>query len=172
MANNSPALYALLVGINEYASPTISNLGGCVNDVKTVEQLIHDKFRVPPENIRKLLNEHATHQAIKTAFKAHLIAQAQAWAQAGKVGTPPAFLFHYSGHVSRAKDETHTKPGGMDETIVPHDSRTDGVFDIKDGELGQWLDELTQYACDNVTVILSLIRNWPWNMRTRRCKAN
>jgi len=154
MTNNFPTLYALLVGINEYAASTVNNLGGCENDITVVEQLLCNKFNVPQDNIHKLINTQAKHKAIKTAFNKHLIDQARDWAETGKVGTPPAFLFYYSGHGSRAKDKTGTKPSGMDETIVPHDSRTQGVYDIKDWELGQLLDELTQYGVDNVTVIM------------------
>ncbi|MGH2542428.1 MAG: caspase family protein, partial [Ardenticatenaceae bacterium] len=103
--------------------------------------------------VRKLTNDEATHEAIKAAFQEHLISHARAWAEAGGEGEPPAFLFHYSGHGSQARDETGSEPDGMDETIVPHDSRLAGVYDIKDWELGQLLEELGRYST-NITVIL------------------
>jgi len=175
MDTNSPILYALLVGINEYAQPAVPLLGGCVNDVNAVEQLLRDRFNVPQGNILKLTDRLATYQAIKQAFRDHLIARGRSWAEAGRQGTPPAFLFHYSGHGSQARDETGTEPDGLDETIVPHDSRTKGVYDIKDWELGQLLDELNQYV-DNVTVILDCCHSGsgtrdikPTLVRTRRC---
>ena len=136
------AMVALLVGIDQYASPTIRDLGGCVNDVDTMAQLLRDKFNVPPANIKKLINREATHQAIKQAFRQHLIGQAQAWVQAGRPEPAPAFLFHYSGHGSQALDESGLEPDGLDETLVPHDSRLNDVYDIKDWELGQLIDEL------------------------------
>ncbi|MEZ4732274.1 MAG: caspase family protein [Caldilineaceae bacterium] len=80
-----------------------------------------------------------------------LLAPLQAWATSGRVGEAPAVLFYFSGHGSRAL--AANKPSGFDETLVPHDSRTDGIYDIKDWELGAWLAALTQYS-DNVTVIL------------------
>jgi pimeloyl-ACP methyl ester carboxylesterase len=187
MSHKQPAMYALLVGIDDYASPRVPDLGGCVNDVDAMEQLLRDKFQVPPENIKKLTNSQATHQAIKDAFKQHLINQAQAWAKAGRNDTPPAFLFHYSGHGSQAPDETGTEPDGMDETIVPHDRWVGDVFDIKDWELGQLLDELTQNFVDkdtqkyvgNVTVILDCCHSGsgaravqPNLLPTRRCKPD
>ncbi len=66
--------YALLVGINECAASTIKNIGGCVNDVAAVEQLLRDKFNVPQNNIHKLITEH---QTIKTTFREHLIDKAR-----------------------------------------------------------------------------------------------
>ena len=179
MSDANPALYALLVGINQYiAADQVPTLGGCENDANVMEQLLHSKFGVPPENIRKLINAEATHAAIKAAFREHLIGHAQAWTAAGKPGTPPAFIFHYSGHGSQAPDDTGTEPDGLDETIVPHDSRTEGVYDIKDWELGQMLDELTGHS-DNVTVILDCCHSGsgtraikPTLAKTRRCPAD
>lgn len=152
--SNTPELYALLVGIDRYDPRSrVPNLRGCVNDVEAMATLLQRKFGMPAANLRKLLNEAATHQAIKLAFRHHLIKQAKAWADAGRQGAPPAFVFHYSGHGSQARDETGTEPDGMDETLVAHDSRVPGIYDIKDWELGQLITELNQYS-DNVTIIL------------------
>lgn len=176
MSGDRPTMYALLVGINRYASSDVPDLGGCVNDVDAMEQLLHDKFSVASKNIKKLTNDQATYQAIQEAFREHLTSQARAWAEAGKEGAAPAFLFHYSGHGSQAPDETGTEPDGLDETIVPHDSRIEGVYDIKDWELGQWLHELNKYS-DNVTVILDCCHSGsglkkPNMVRARRCKPD
>ncbi len=187
MSTNQPTMYALLVGIDDYASKRVPDLGGCVNDVDAMEQLLRDKFKVAPANIKKLTNQAATHQAIKDTFKVHLIGQAQAWVKAGRKEPPPAFLFHYSGHGSQARDDTGTEPDGLDETLVPHDSRTRGVYDIKDWELGQLLDELTQHFVDeksreyfgNVTVILDCCHSGSGTrdigrdiLPTRRCESD
>ena len=177
--NDQPAtMYALLVGIDDYTSSRVPNLGGCVNDVDATEQLLCDKFNVPVENIKKLTNNKATHQAIKDAFKSHLIARANAWAG----GPVPAFLFHYSGHGSQALDESGAEPDGLDETIVPHDSRVGNVFDIKDWELGQMIDELTKPFSEenaNVTIILDCCHSGsgtrdikPTLIPTRRCEPD
>jgi len=148
-----PAFHALLIGIDDYRSPRVPDLGGCVNDVEAMKQLLTDVFGFDADHIHALTNDQATHQAIKAAFRHHLIEPARAWAEGGRPDPAPAFLFHYSGHGSQALDETGLEPDGLDETLVPHDSRTAGVYDIKDWELGQLLDELTQHS-DNVTVIL------------------
>src|SRR5688572_1753837 len=96
MSSEQSPMYALLIGIDQYAHPHIPDLGGCVNDVNAMEQLLRDKFNVAEENIKKLTNEQATCQAIKEAFRTELIDKAKAWAKAGKAGPVPAFLFHYS----------------------------------------------------------------------------
>lgn len=152
--NSSPPLYALLVGIDQY-DPVgrVRNLRGCANDVTAMRWLLKSKFGVPDEQIATLANSQAKHRAIKQAFRKHLIAKAEAWHDAGRPGTPPAFLFHFSGHGSQAIDETGSEPDGLDETLVAYDSRNPGVYDIKDWELGQLIDELNRYS-DNVTIIL------------------
>jgi hypothetical protein len=154
MSEEKRNVFALLVGINEYSNRTEAPLlGGCVNDVHAVAQLLRDRFDVPAAHVQTLVNSEATHHAIRAAFRSHLIQNARVWAEGGATGEPPAFLFHYSGHGAQAIDETGVEPDGFDETIVPYDSRTPGVYDIKDWELGELLDDLTRYS-DNVTVVL------------------
>lgn len=149
----NPAFYALLVGINRYASPTVPDLGGSVNDVVALAELLRTRFAVPPAQIHTLTDEQATLAAVRAAFQTYLIAPARTWAAAGAVGEPPALLFHFSGHGSQAPDPTQTEPDGLDETLVCHDSRLPDHYDLKDWELGLLLDEAAQYT-HNITVIL------------------
>jgi len=149
----NPAFYALLVGINRYASPTVPDLGGSVNDVTALAELLRTRFAVPPAQILTLVDEAATVAAVRAAFQTHLIAPARAWAAAGAEGAPPALLFHFSGHGSQAPDPTQTEPDGLDETLVCHDSRLPECYDLKDWEVGILLDEAAQYT-HNMTVIL------------------
>lgn len=154
MAIDPSNVYAFLVGINDYHPQSqVAPLKGCVNDVNSMEQILSERFGVPQSNICKLLNAAATCKAINDDFRACLINKVNAWQAAGGVGEPPAVLFYYSGHGSQSRDLTNTEPDGFDETIVPYDSRTPGVFDIKDWELGQLIDELNKVT-DNVTVVL------------------
>ncbi len=149
----NPTIHALLVGINAYKSDTVPDLHGCVNDIEAMEQLLTDRYGVPPGRIHRLINTEATHTAIKAAFEEHLIGAARAWDADGRKEPAPAFLFHYSGHGSQATDSTGTEPDGKDETIVPHDSRQGDVYDIKDWELGALVAQLSAIS-DNVTVVL------------------
>jgi hypothetical protein len=149
--------YALLVGINDYhPDGGVKGLRGCVNDVDEMARLLVERFGVPPANIVTLTNQQATHRAITDALQRHLVERADLWlavAHDKPATDKPTFLFHFSGHGSQARDMTGQEPDGMDETIVPYDSRTPDVYDIRDWELGQMI-ELLSRATDNITVVL------------------
>ncbi|MCX6046963.1 MAG: caspase family protein, partial [Chloroflexi bacterium] len=172
----TPTLYALIIGIDQYDPRSrIPNLRGCVTDADSIESVLTHQFGVPSTQILKLTNEQATHDAIQQAFRTHLIANAQKWRQTDAGNASPEFIFHYSGHGSQARDETGTEPDGMDETLVAHNSRLPGIFDIKDWELGQWIEELNQFT-DHVTIILDCCHSGsgtrdghPAIAQTRRC---
>jgi len=138
---------ALLVGINKYKySDRISTLAGSLNDVEEMRQLLIGKFEFPPENILVLTDSQATHAAIISAIQTHLIAKAQP----GDI-----VVFHYSGHGSQMKDVTGKMISGLDETIVPYDSRDPAgkVFDISGAELHPLLLQLAKKT-KNLTFIL------------------
>ncbi|MEZ4673282.1 MAG: caspase family protein [Caldilineaceae bacterium] len=172
--NVSPNFYALLIGIDKYdARSRVPHLRGCVTDVDQMETVLRERLGVPQSHILCLTDEQATHQAIKDAFRHHLIGNARQWAEHGAAGAPPIFLMHYSGHGSQALDETGAEPDGLDETLVPYDSRTPGIFDIKDWELGALIEELNRYS-DNVTIVLDCCHSGsgtrdPQLPLTRRC---
>ena len=152
--SNATEFYALLVGIDRYSPEAqirrMQNLRGCVNDINAMERLLMRDYSVPAANIHKLPNEDATRRAIEEEFDKFLVPAAERLAASGKNG---AFLFHFSGHGSRAKDHTGTEPDGFDETIVPYDSCVGDVCDIRDRELGNMLSRLEGLS-NNVTVIL------------------
>jgi len=138
---------ALLVGINRYRnSSAIPNLSGSINDVEDMKALLIGKFNFAPENIMVLTDEKATHAGIISAFENHLIS---------KTRTGDIVVFHYSGHGSQMKDVTGESPSGLDETLVPYDSRDpeNKVFDISGSELKPLFRRLAEKTT-NVTVIL------------------
>jgi uncharacterized caspase-like protein len=142
-----PQKYALLVGIDNYKySDRISSLTGSLNDVEDIRAVLVGKFQFQPENILVLKDTQATHAAIINAIQAHLIAKAHA----GDI-----VIFHYSGHGSQMKDVTGKMISGLDETIVPYDSRDPGnkVFDISGAELHPLLVQLASKT-KNLTFIL------------------
>lgn len=149
----APTFYALLIGINHYASPTVPDLAGSVNDVEAMAELLAARFGLPRTQIRLLTDTAATVAAVRAAFQEHLIAPARRWAEAGSEGEAPALFFHFSGHGSQAPDPTGTEPDGLDETLVCHDSRLPDRYDLKDWELGLLLDEAARYT-HNITVVL------------------
>ncbi|RLS57867.1 MAG: hypothetical protein DWH91_03660 [Planctomycetota bacterium] len=147
----SPPLYALLIGVNRYQAEFIPPLQGCRNDVELMASILRSRFNLEENHLRILVDEQATHAGIERAFREHLIDRARAAQSSGEAS--PAFLLHFSGHGSRAVDARGQKVAGVDETMVPYDSRQAGVLDIKDWELGGWLEELAQYS-QNITVVL------------------
>lgn len=64
-----PHLYALIVGINTYASPDWSDLTCAVQDADDFEHYLVTRLHVPQSNIINLRNEAATRSAILGAFK-------------------------------------------------------------------------------------------------------
>ncbi len=135
-STHTPTKLALLVGINDYQHPEqVSPLAGSLNDVEDMRQVLIGKFEFPPENILVLKDSQATHAGIIDAIRTHLIAKAQA----GDI-----VVIHYSGHGSQMKDVTGKMISGLDETLVPYDSRDpEGkVFDISGAELHPLLVQL------------------------------
>jgi Caspase domain len=132
---------ALLVGIDKYKA--VNGLSGCVADVRNMEGLLRGCFEFPEDSIRVLTNEQATHTGIIQAFKDHLI---------GRAETDAVIVFHYSGHGSQMNDPSDKAPSAQISTIVPHDSRTEGVFDISADELRGLFSRLSPIT-KNVTFV-------------------
>jgi len=131
-------IYALLVGINHYKSPTIPLLKGCLNDVKAVADYLQERVE-RKENIclKTLFNEKATRQAIIDGFREHLC----------QANSNDIALFYYSGHGSQeqAPEEFwYIEPDHLNETIVCWDSRTENGWDLADKELAVLIAEVAQ----------------------------
>lgn len=109
---------AVLVGIN-YVNGK-NPLQGCVNDVKSVEQILKHKYLY--ENVVILTNELATRTNILAEFT-KLLSEAVAG---------DSLFFLYSGHGFHIKDTSYDEVDGYDELIVCNDS-----LPIIDDELRQ-----------------------------------
>jgi hypothetical protein len=94
LAQGTPRKLALLIGINDYASP-VSSLQGCLTDVELQRELLVHRFGFVPDDIEILINQDATRANILQTFEEHLIKQAKP----GDV-----VVFHYSGHGSLVSD--------------------------------------------------------------------
>jgi hypothetical protein len=147
-----PPLWALLVGVNEYAinldatraDEHISPLRGCVPDVEAVDTYLRAQLAVPNAQIRLLRDSEATYAAVLAGFTDFLM-----HAPAGH-----QTLVYFSCHGSQAPAvDPSIEADGLDETLVLYDSRTEGVFDLLDKELGYLLDQLVQRGL-NITVVL------------------
>lgn len=89
MASN---IYALLVGIDNYAAP-VSRLQGCINDVLAVEEYLKTRVKSKGWNLHlKILKDsQATRQGIIDGFREHLC----------QANSNDVALFYYSGHGSQ-----------------------------------------------------------------------
>ena len=130
MANT---LYALLVGINDYA-PEVGKLAGCLNDVDHFHAYLSDNFDKANLAVEVLKDSDATRDNIIDMFRTHL----------GKAKAGDVAVFQYCGHGARwasAKAFREFYPDGKDEGLVCIDSRRPGGFDLADKELALLLAE-------------------------------
>jgi hypothetical protein len=137
-----PKIYALLVGIDVFAAPDVSDLSGCVNDIELAERVLRDRFDVVTE---KLCNEQATRRAIIDRFRGHL----------GAAGAGDIALFWFSGHGSTGPlppEIWYAESAAACQTTVCHDSRA-GAPDLYDKELAVLAREVVAGGAQLVTIM-------------------
>ena len=140
--------YALLVGINSYASPDITSLDGCENDVERFESYLDSVFPSESEGgfeIQTLISEQATRQAIIDGFLNHL-----AQATKGELA-----LFYFSGHGCEEESPmefVQAQGSSKHENIVCYDSGLPGVYDIADKELNVLIGELAANEAEVIVI--------------------
>lgn len=141
-------IYALGVAIDNYKAPQVRNLRGCKNDIRYFSGWLRQRVKSEDFelNLRLLEDEQATYRNIIDSFASHL----------GQAGADDVALFYYSGHGSQAW--THPifrtiESDTLNETLVCHDSRQAGVFDLADKELAVLVERVSQRA-GHVLVIL------------------
>jgi len=130
-------IYALLVGIDQYASPYISSLHGCINDIREVETYLLERIASDEYNLQAVVlkNEEATRQAIIDQFRTHLC----------KADSKDVAFFYYSGHGSQERtppEFRQLEPDELDETLVCYDSRIPDHYDLADKELARLIAEV------------------------------
>jgi hypothetical protein len=176
-----PQVYALLVGIDRYKNPREApHLRGCVADAESMRSLLINRLGVPEQNIRLLTARmDASEPPDRLATRDNII---KGWQEhLGQAKAGDQVFFHYSGHGAQARSNDPTELDGFDETIVPHDSRTSGVYDILDKELGALISQAEGRGAI-VTVVLDCCHSGSGTRaasepdenrpRVRRCKAD
>ncbi|MCF0069577.1 caspase family protein [Dyadobacter sp. CY261] len=142
-AAKKPELFALLVGINNYAR--VRKLGGCINDVNAVENYLRTgtDFNV---NIKRLTDSEATRNGVEDAFKNHL----------GNAKEGDTVFFYYSGHGTQeeADDIWDETDGGL-ECMVCYDGGTTkySQFLLTDKELRYLINQLYQKTKAHIVTI-------------------
>ncbi|MBK6433427.1 caspase family protein [Candidatus Amarolinea dominans] len=132
----SRTIYALFVGIDDYLGE-VNPLNGCVNDVTRMRDLLAARVTGAGDRFapRLLVNEQVTRQGLIEAWRGHL----------GQAGPDDVALFYYSGHGSQEHAPPEFwdfEPERMNETLVCHDSRAAGGWDLADKELAQLISEV------------------------------
>ncbi|MBD2754952.1 caspase family protein [Spirosoma validum] len=120
-----PKLFALLVGIDKYER---FPLGGCVNDMKAMEDYLRHKTGFDHQ-ILTIQDKDATKQAIAKAFRNHL----------GKASKNDTVLFYFSGHGTQENADpiwTNDTDEGL-ECIVTYNGNAQTTSDylVADKEL-------------------------------------
>ncbi|KAF7294738.1 hypothetical protein MIND_01011200 [Mycena indigotica] len=134
-----PQLFALCIGLDEYAHPEIENLQGCVKDVSSLQDAL--ELRFPGAQIRSLKNQEATRKGILDSFTAHLVENENI-----SMGDP--ILVYFAGYGQRLEGEEREV-----DALIPYDYAPD-IPPIFDATIHGLLHVLVQTKGLNVTLIL------------------
>ncbi|PPQ88397.1 hypothetical protein CVT25_011276 [Psilocybe cyanescens] len=147
----SGSLFALIIGINEYLDPEVSNLPGAFNDAEDVQNFLISKLGVPKERIVNLRDKQATREAIISAI--------QGLAANPAIGPNDPILVYYAGHGAEARSPLDESSLMMIQMLLPYDFETKGSV----GHQGQGLFDVTMSSLltcvankksNNITVVL------------------
>ena len=111
---------ALLIGINYFN--TGAQLGGCINDVKNVKNLLCKNWGFTNEECRILTDDSKDNQ--KRPTRQNMIDGMKWLCQNAKAGD--RLFMSYSGHGSWVYDKDGDEADGKDETLCPDDYATGG----------------------------------------------
>ena len=162
-------LFALIIGINEYESPNITNLLGAVPDAHAVLDYLQKHLRIPSSSsqIRILLDNEATRAAIIDGIKAFSLSDDI------KKGDP--ILIYYAGHGGSADTPNGLEVGGTGkiELLIPYDHSpplVDGdlKYGIPDRTLGALLSHLANEKGNNIVRQIFIIRGFIYQLITVR----
>jgi hypothetical protein len=153
----APHRRALLVGINDYTASTLAahpqtapapgrdwpNLGGAVNDVNTMRNMLIALYGFDRNDIVTLTDQAATRDAILSTIEQRLVNPA---------AKDDVILFYFAGHGSQVRNSLSEERDKLDESLVPADSRA-GASDIRDKELRGLFNRILDRGA-RLTVIL------------------
>jgi hypothetical protein len=139
--------HALVIGIDQYASPEVQNLGGAVADANALSQYLVENLKVLKSNIRLLTDSDATRTGIIDNLKALRSDE--------RIIRGDPILIFYAGHGGEARPPKGWETGGANiQMILPHDFHTqldgDDVPGIPDRTIGALLTSLAKEKGDNI----------------------
>ena len=146
-----PHLFALIIGINKYESPNITNLLGAVPDADAMRDYLQKHMGVPSSQIRNLRDNEATRAAIIDGI------QAFSFNEEIKEGDP--ILIYFAGHGGTADTPKGWEVGstGKIEFLIPYELSTweslengNAIYGIPDRTLRALLSQLASKKGDNI----------------------
>ncbi|KAH9913836.1 uncharacterized protein B0H18DRAFT_857956, partial [Fomitopsis serialis] len=144
-------IFAFVVAVNEYHSPSVPNLSGCVNDAQDFMDYLEQVLGVPKSRISKLISGEATRSAIINKFKSHF------WDNPD-IHHGDALVFFFSGHGSYAPaPKDWPAQNDLIELICPYDymhADNNDKYGISDRTLDGLMRTLAARKGDNITAIL------------------
>lgn len=129
---------AVVVGVDRYPDPALSDLRGAVADARAMAALLVERFGFAPAAVELLVDAEATAAAIAGALE-RLV---------GRVAPGGVAVVFFAGHGGRRYDASGDEADGWDETIVPYDSGREGRpdLDIDDDTIDGYLTRLAARA--------------------------
>jgi len=106
--------HAVVIGINNYQSENINDLGYAVEDAKSIAELLKSKFNFPEDNVHLILDENATRDYIKD--KLYTIVM--------NANENDRIIVFYAGHGETIK----IKSGGEIGYLIPVDGNPDNLY--------------------------------------------
>ena len=134
---------ALLIGINYIG--TSAELGGCINDVMNMKQVLIHHYDYKNEDILtitdtgRMIGNHR--DGLKPTKEIILIGINNWFLKSIKEGYNQLY-FHYSGHGSYLRDQNGDEADGNDECLCPLDYNTAGF--IRDDELNKMFSSIPE----------------------------
>jgi hypothetical protein len=156
-----PPLYALIIGINTYASPNWPDLNVAVQDANDFEHYLTTRLHVPQSNIINLRNAAATRSAIITAFQTlkDLTSTHLKHGHSNIAAEDVGIIVFFSGHGTRGEKPEEWKDwatfDNYYEAICPADmgakeSDTGEVPAIPDRTIAALVNQLSEARGNNI----------------------
>jgi hypothetical protein len=141
---------ALLVGIDHYVDEhqlggerRWNNLAGATNDASHMRAILTSRFDFAPDQVRILLDDAASREAILASLRDWLFADTVAG---------DTRVFYYAGHGSQVTNSLSDEIDRLDESLVPADANS-GAPDIRDKELRELFGVALDAGVDLVVIL-------------------
>ncbi|KAF8875734.1 caspase domain-containing protein [Gymnopilus junonius] len=142
-----PRLFALIIGINRYKVKQFSTLHGAEPDALAFRSYLENDLHVPADQIKVLLNEHAT--------RSNIVAALEGMATNPLILTDDPIVIFYAGHGTELAEGVN--PGVKIQMLVPYDFSSEPgeeIATITDRQIERLIGSIAAQKGDNITVIL------------------